>query len=99
MRELFAKFQPETSRLYTAISQYIATRSTTAPLELLNEVDEELQHPETLFAAVHYLVLKNRGEDLTRIYEAPEDRNSLDAAGPAFVEFCNNNDEELLWLI
>lgn len=95
LREEFRRFNVDSlSRLYGAIGNYLYENPET--IDLYADLPDRKHRPHLLFAAVHYLVLDGKGEDLTRIYETAEaDRRVLEEAGPGFAQFCSDNEDDI----
>lgn len=64
-------------------------------LDIYDRLDESKMRPVTLFAAVHYLVLKGATHKLARLYAAPESREAVEEIGDQFIDFCDEYEDEV----
>jgi len=82
------------TELYATLAQAIA--GDRQMLSLYETIEPAKHRPVTLFAAVHYLVLRGTGHPLGRIYEVPEARGALEEAPEAFRSFCTERYDDIV---
>lgn len=94
LQSRFKSFKLQASSLlYEAICSHILEHPDV--LDLMGDLPEEKQKPVLLFAALRYLVLTGRADELEPFFEAPNDRDLARNAGYAFGEFCEARSADL----